>query len=87
MEHITGQLTTPQRLTGTLSAAQTLKATLSRPEIVQTLPYTGEYVFTAGDEAQEIPTEGYRMLHNIVINPVPSNYGLITWNGSTLTVS
>jgi hypothetical protein len=24
---------------------------------------------------------------NIVINPIPSNYGLITWNGSTLTVS
>ena len=24
---------------------------------------------------------------NVTVNPIPSNYGLITWNGSVLTVS
>ena len=31
--------------------------------------------------------EGYDGLGTVTINPIPSNYGLITWNGSVLTVS
>ena len=50
-------------------------------------PYTGSYEFTASDTTQTINVEGMTMLHDIVIDPVPSNYGLITWNGSTLMVS
>lgn len=32
-------------------------------------------------------TENKTTQQNIVINPIPSNYGLITWNGSVITVS
>lgn len=49
--------------------------------------YEGETEFTPSSEMQVIPTKGTSMMNNIVINPVPDNYGLITWNGSVLTVS
>lgn len=50
-------------------------------------PYTRAYEVTPTQETQTLPTEGLMMSHDVVINPIPSNYGLITWNGSTLTVS
>lgn len=42
-----------------------------------------------------VPTQAYQTVHtagllvdaDIVIDPIPSNYGRITWNGSFLTVS
>ena len=49
--------------------------------------YDGEYAFTPTTEEQTIETEGFALLDNITIAPIPNNYGLITWNGSTLTVS
>ena len=49
--------------------------------------YDGETTFTPSAEAQTIPTMQTVLLSNITINPIPSNYGLITWNGATLTVS
>lgn len=56
-------------------------------EYVSVENYEGEYTFTPGEEAQTIPVEGYRMMHDIKINPIPSNYGKITYNGAILTVS
>ena len=49
--------------------------------------YTGETVVTPSDTEQVLNTADRVVTRNIVINPIPSNYGLITWNGSTLTVS
>ncbi len=49
--------------------------------------YDGETTFTPSAEAQTVPTAHTVLLSDITINPIPSNYGLITWNGSTLTVS
>lgn len=49
--------------------------------------YRGAYEVTPSDTQQILSTENMRMEHNVVINPIPSNYGLITWNGSFLTVS
>lgn len=50
-------------------------------------PYTGEYIFTPTRETQVVPIAGKKATENIIINPIPSNYGLITWDGSVLTVS
>lgn len=50
-------------------------------------PYSGIYEWTPTQETQTIPISGKTAARNITINPIPSNYGLITWNGSTLTVS
>ena len=49
--------------------------------------YTGQTEVTPSEETQTLQTANKTVLHNIVVNPIPSNYGLITWNGSTLTVS
>ena len=50
-------------------------------------PYEGTYTVTPTQETQVLLTEGLRMLQNVTVNPIPSNYGLITWNGSIITVS
>lgn len=49
--------------------------------------YSGGYEFTPSAEKQTIPTEGQILDEDIVINPIPKNYGLITYNGFKLTVS
>ena len=49
--------------------------------------YTGELTVTPGSQAQVLETAGLLVPENIVVEPIPSNYGLITWNGSTITVS
>lgn len=49
--------------------------------------YHGETEFVPTNAYQTIPTAGLLVDADIVIDPIPSNYGLITWNGSVLTVS
>ena len=50
-------------------------------------PYSGAVEVTPGAETQVLNTAGHSLYQNITVNPIPSNYGLITWDGSTLTVS
>lgn len=55
---------------------------------VSTFPdYEGGYVFTPTENTQTVVIEDMVARQNIVINPIPSNWGKITWNGNTLTVS
>ena len=56
-------------------------------EYVEVETYTGSYEVTPSAETQTLDVEGKRMSRPLTVNPIPSNYGLITWNGSTLTVS
>ena len=49
--------------------------------------YEGAMEWTPSAQAQTIEIANKKALDNIVINPIPNNYGLITWNGSILTVS
>lgn len=49
--------------------------------------YEGVYEYTPSTETQTVQIEGLKATENIIINPIPSNYGLITWDGITLTVS
>lgn len=50
-------------------------------------PYQGETEFTPGPETQVVSTRGKLLMSDIVINPIPQNYGLITYNGNVITVS
>lgn len=50
-------------------------------------PYEGEYEFTPSSSAQTIFIKNKTATDDIIINPIPNNYGLIGWNGSFLTVS
>lgn len=49
--------------------------------------YDGQYSVTPAREAQSLATSGKLMTEDITVGAIPSNYGLITWDGSTLTVS
>ena len=55
--------------------------------VAPTKQYEGSYEFTPSEQTQTIEISGETATRNIVINPIPNNYGLITWNGATLTVS
>ena len=50
-------------------------------------PYTGEYTVVPSQETQVLHTNGLRMLNDVTIAPIPSNYGLVTWNGYSLRIS
>ena len=49
--------------------------------------YDGPVTFTPSAEAQTVATRHTVLLENIIINPIPNNYGLITYNGNKITVS
>lgn len=56
-------------------------------EVPVTDYYEGDYELTPTQETQVIPIIGKTARRNITVAPIPSNYGLITWNGAVLTVS
>lgn len=75
-----------------LSVIDEGKVTWSASDYVPIVPiplpgYEGPYEVTPAAFAQVIPTSGLAMLHDLTVGPIPSNYGLITWNGAVLTVS
>ena len=79
----------PQTVSVDIDAA-TMGVTLGAPvakEYVDVQTYVGEYEVTPSAETQTLDTAGMRMSRAVTINPIPQNYGLITWNGSFLTVS
>ncbi len=79
----------PAKLEVTFSPA-TMDVSTGTPvarEYVQVPFYEGDYDVTPSAEAQTLPTSMLRMHEDLVIGAIPDNYGLITWNGSVLTVS
>ena len=61
-------------------------------DVGQTVPapviyYDGTYEVTPSSEAITISTRQKYLSENITVNPIPHNYGLVSWNGSVLTVS
>ena len=56
-------------------------------KVVEVDVYTGSTEATPGASEQVFATAGKMLTENFTVHAVPSNYGLITWNGSTLTVS
>lgn len=67
-----------------ISAALTVDTAI---QLVDGDHYEGEYTVTPSATAQTLATEGLVMTQNVTIEPIPNNYGLITWDGSVLTVS
>lgn len=48
--------------------------------------YEGDYKVTPTSEEQVLQTKNKVLLNNVIVAPIPSNYGRISWNGATLTV-
>ena len=49
--------------------------------------YDGPYEVTPTQAVQVLQTANRVPSSDIVVDPIPQEYGLITWNGSVLTVS
>ena len=84
---LTGTLVASQTLTGELSATEKIDGLLTIPNAILPPSYEGEYAVTPTEEAQVLDTDHLYMMDNITINPIPNNYGLITYDGSIITVS
>lgn len=56
-------------------------------EYVNSAPYRGVYEVTPTEETQTLQTSGCRMSGNVVVNPIPSNYGRIAYDGTTLLIT
>ena len=81
-----GALSPPGQLGGALQGNGGLSGSIGFGR-ASVPPYDGPYTVTPTQYTQTLLTEGKRAAENIVIDPIPSNYGLITWDGSVLTVS
>ena len=81
-----GTLSGASALGGSISASGGISGRLTTGGKVYPV-YEGATTVTPSSSAQVLATEGHAVLSDIIIDPIPSNYGLITWNGSTLTVS
>lgn len=83
---IRAHLTKGRTIGASLIRGQTITGTLDKATVTPPV-YSGAYEVTPSRTAQTIPTAGLMMSGDLKVNPIPSNYGLITWNGSTLMVS
>lgn len=73
------------KITGTISGVSSVVGTINK--VAAEVLYDGPYEFEPSAEEQTIQISGKKARQDIVIAPIPNNYGLITWNGATLTVS
>ena len=55
--------------------------------IISGEPYEGPYEVTPTRGTQILYTNEKLMEGNVVVNPIPHDWGHITWDGSVLTVS
>lgn len=83
---IRGTIRPGATVTATLARGQTLSAHVEKA-VVEPPTHGGPYEVTPTNSTQVIPTSGLLMTDDFKVNPIPSNYGLITWDGSTLMVS
>lgn len=51
------------------------------------IPYFGPYTVTPTTEEQVLNVSMKTLSTDIIIEPIPQNYGLVSWNGAALTVS
>lgn len=86
-ETLTGTVSSDSAICGRLDTEGTLVGSVGFPSCEYPTTYKGEYVFTPSSEEQVVPLNGKMATDDILINPIPSNYGLITWDGSVITVS
>ena len=83
---MTGQISIGGTLSGSVSGAESLTGALSCAVYSPPL-YEGEYTITPTEEEQTIEIKDHYANANITVGAIPTNYGRLTWNGTTLIVS
>lgn len=87
LARITGSLTPIGIVTGRLASAGGVTGRLTVPDRITPEEYTGPTTVIPSQSQQILNTRDLFVADDIVIEPIPNNYGLITWNGAVLTVS
>lgn len=64
-----------------------VSARVDAPVVIGGNRYEGDYEVTPSQTAQVLETAGLLMTDNVTVNPIPQNYGLITYDGYGITVS
>lgn len=49
--------------------------------------YEGGYEITPSEELQTLPTANRQLARNIVVAPIPQNYGRITYSGGGIIIT
>ena len=49
--------------------------------------YEGDYEATPTEDTQTFATQAKLMTANFIVAPIPTNYGLITYDGTTIHIS
>lgn len=78
---------TEQKIGTQNAARQNIGVNNAQTIVIGADPYEGEYVVTPSAVRQILQTKNKCMGENVVVEPIPSNYGLITYNGFEITVS
>lgn len=81
-----GTLQETVTLRGTLQSTSDLSADLTVPPIRGGIPYGGRYEVTPTEETQILPTRGRILARDIIVNPIPTNYGRVTWTSGHLLI-
>ena len=84
MRSLSVEVQLPPPLTVEVAVQPPLSIEVTRTDAVPA--YSGDYTVTPGDGVQVVRCAGLRMSTDIVVCAVPSSYGRIAWNGSTITV-
>ena len=88
MPVIAGSVRQERRIGGTVMVgARITTGTVQRAALPGGAPYEGDYVVTPTRERQELPTAGTSLALNVVVEAIPPEYGLVSYNGSSLRVS
>lgn len=81
---VSGDVYIPIKLAGDQSIGVGLNTEIRESPIHN---YEGPYEATPSASTQAFSMYGKFATEDFVVNPIPSNYGLITWDGGVLTVS
>ena len=87
MDRITGSISVRAAVAGGISIQAGIGGTLVIPEEVLPDRYDGPYTVTPSGQEQRLRTEGMMMRGDVIIGPIPQNYGLVTWDGIKITIS
>lgn len=80
------ELSSSIQLVFNLADKQSIEFKLETPSTIGVTTYEGSYEVTPSAETQTLSTRHRYMLDDIIINPIPSDYGHIVYDGSKILV-
>ena len=81
-----GKIASAVQLQGSLTESTNMSGSFNLYELPE-YQYEGSYTVTPSSQTQTLSTMNMTLLNDITVNPIPSNYGLITYDGTIITVS